>query len=454
MVRETEWEMEGAHASCILRWQDKWWLYYKSKTDEGRMCLALATSDDGINWDRPQLGVVSFKGSTANNLVAVESERWGEFCIFVDPTAPDEERFKMVCHEQAGGGMWALSSADGLSFNRIPGLLLKFIADNNMNAFYDERVGKYRIYLRGWNRERMIPPITGSRCVLRAEFDDFHKPVPIDENAPDQWPLSPKWTDIIDGGLRRMYKELPMAMTCDELDPPEGGLYQGAVVQYLPDVYFGFPTLYYSYPPPPEGQFINDGLTDVQFAASHDGADWLRDYRGSYVRLDLPDGRATRGMHLLTGMVPNGHIISQYYSGGRYSHGYGRVKKDVFIGKREPAKLGDPIMQRLVQRMDGFVSADSAYTGGSLTTKPFTVESNQIRINVDTSASGVAHAGLLDEKGKSIAGFVLSESDRIHGNDTEYVLSWKGITDVSALKGKQVKLKIVSRSTKLFAIYP
>jgi hypothetical protein len=451
--RETEWEMLGAHASCFVNCDGKWRLYYSSKTDRGKQVLAVATSDDGVTWERPDVGVVEFGGSKKNNLVDVESESFGEFCIFVDPTAPDEGRFKMVCHQQAGGGMWALESSDGFNFKRIPGILLKFICDNNMNAFYDERIGKYVIYLRGWNRDRMIPPITGSRCVLRAETDDMHKPIPYDENAPDPWPLSPKWTDIIDGGLRRLNKELPMAMTCDELDPDEGGLYQGAVVHYLPEAYVGFPTLYFSYPPPPEGKYINDGLTDVQFAASRDGMKWQRDYRGSYVRLDLPDGRATQGMHLLTGMVPNGYRLNQYYSGGRYSHGYGRIKKDVNIGKREPAKLGDPIMERLEQRMDGFVSADSAYTGGMLVTKPFEITSDQLKLNIDTSASGVAHAALLDENGGAIPGFGLEECDRIQGNETQFVVTWKESGDLSKLKGKNVKLLLKSRSAKLYAIY-
>ena len=80
-----------------------------------------------------------------------------------------------------------------------------------------------------------------------------------------------------------------MVMRCDENDPPQAGLYQGAVVQYFSDAYVGFPSLYYKYPWPPEG-FINDGVLDIQFASSHNGINWSREHRGSYVRLDLPDG--------------------------------------------------------------------------------------------------------------------------------------------------------------------
>lgn len=450
---ETEWELKSSHAYCIVRWEDQWRMYYKTSTEDGTCALGLLISNDGITWERPELGVVSYKGSKANNLVDISGEKPGEICVFVDPSAPDEERFKLVCHQQAGGGMWALSSPDGLRFRRVDGLLLKFITDNNKAAFYDERIGKYVIYLRGWDRDREIGVIGGTRCILRAVTDDLHKPIPIDEDAANPWPLSPKWTDIIDGGLRRMNNELPKVMRCDELDPPEAGLYQAATVHYLRDAYVAFPTLYFSYPPPPVGPYINDGVLDLQFASSSDGIKWIRDFRGSYVRLDLPDGHCTKLMHMLTGMVPHGYRISQYYGGSTFSHGEGRTAKDV-KPVRPRSKMGDPRVYRLEQRMDGFVSADSAYTGGVLVTKPFVIESDQLRLNIDTSASGVAHAALLAEDGSAIPGFGLEECDRIQGNDTQYVLSWKGSRDVSGLKGKAVKLLLKSRSTKLFAVYP
>jgi hypothetical protein len=116
--------------------------------------------------------------------------------------------------------------------------------------------------------------------------------------------------------------------------------------------------------------------------------------------------------------------------------------------------LGDPMVHRLEQRLDGFVSADSAYSGGVLVTKPFTLESDRLAINVDTSASGVASAGLLDQTGAELPGFSAEESDRVQGNDTRYVLSWKKKSDLSSLRGRQVKLLLRSRSTKLFAVYP
>lgn len=450
---ERDWEIKGVRAYCIVQSPSKheYRLYYKVEVED-RMCLAFAVSTDGITWDRPDLGVVEFGGSTANNLVDIDGQRPNEVCIFVDPTGPDEHRYKLVCHSPEIGGMFLLTSPDGLRFRRAEGFLLRFITDNNNSSFYDPRIGRYVIYLRGWDRSRPIPPIEGTRSILRAETDDLFKPIPIDENAPEQWHLQPKWTDIHDGGLRRMNRELPTAMRCDDLDPPEAGLYQAAAVQYLPEAYLAFPSLYYSFPWPPAGAFINDGLLDLQFASSRDGIQWQRDFRGSYVRLDLPDGPCTKMMHMLTGMIPHGYHISQYYVGGRRSHGEGRTSKDVKV--HSPATAGNPIAHRLEQRLDGFVSADSAYTGGRLVTAPFELLSPELRLNIDTSASGVARAALLDEEGKVIPGCSLEDCDRIQGNDTAYVVSWSGRSDLSQHLGRRLKLRLESRSAKLFAVYP
>jgi hypothetical protein len=251
--------------------------------------------------------------------------------------------------------------------------------------------------------------------------------------------------------MRRVNKELPSVISPDDLDPPEADIYQAAAVQYLPDAYLAFPSLYYHHPWYPEG-FINDGYLDLQFASSRDGVEWRRDFRGSYVRLDLPDGPCTKMMHMLVGTIPHGDRLSQYYVGGRRSHGEGRTPDA--RPERQPPKIGDPIAFRLEQRIDGFVSADSGYTGGTLVTRPFLLESPNLRLNIDTSASGVAHAALLDEDGAEIPGFGVEDSDRIQGNDTQYVLTWRKESDLSTLRGKKVRLLLQSRSTKLFAIYP
>ena len=448
---EKDWELGGTRPLCIVEWQGSWRFYYRVSLGEDNSCLGIAVSSDGIDWERPDLGVVDFDGSKANNLVSTDLLRANEGCVFVDPSAPDEHRFKMIGHSQEEHGMFVLTSPDGLRFTRHPGNLLPFIMDNHSTSFYDSRIGKYVIYSRGWDRDRPIPPLDGSRTVIRIETDNLFVPLPFDENAPNPWPPSKKQEGLGHYGMRRVNKELPSVISPDDLDPPEADIYQAAGVQYLPDAYLAFPSLYYHHPWYPEG-FINDGYLDLQFASSRDGIGWRRDFRGGYVRLDLPEGPCTKMMHMLVGMIPNGDRLSQYHVGGRRSHGEGRTP-DAW-SERQPPKLGDPMVFRLEQRMDGFVSADSAYSGGILVTKPFELKSKTLKINIDTSASGDAFAALVGEDSSTIPGFEVTDSDRIQGNNTQYELSWKGGSDLSRFVGKRIKLLLKSRHAKLFAVYP
>jgi hypothetical protein len=270
---ERDWELNGARAYCITAWQGEYRLYYDVNPAEGMSCYGLAISKDGISWERPELGIVSFNGSTANNLVDIEDEQPKGACVFVDPTGPDEHRFKILGHNPHEG-MFLMTSPDGLRFKRQPAALLPFNPDSLVSAFYDERVRKYRAYVRAWDRTRPIGHVPGSRVVALAESDDLFKPFPIHENAPDPWhqpPDKPVFGDELISVMRRINRELPHVIKCDEKDPRVSGLYQSAAVQYLPNAYLAFPTLYYSYPGPPEG-FINDGVHQTHTLADGDGA--------------------------------------------------------------------------------------------------------------------------------------------------------------------------------------
>lgn len=454
---ETEWERQAAQPYSVVEWRGEFRLYYKT-TDGSGPALAFAVSTDGVKWTRPDIDLVKWPGAKHNNIVTIDGHHPNEICVFVDPNGPDEHRFKAVMHQTAEGGMYLLTSPDGLSFKRWPGMLLPYHVDNCPTAFFDERLGRYVVYTRGCDKDHPKPPIEGCRSVVRAEAETLFETLPHNPNAPDPFQIK-LGTKFPEDGLQRVNKELPVVFECDELDHPAGEIYQLAVTHYLRDVYIGMALYYYRYPWPPEWKYVNDGVLDIQIAASRDGVDWTRDFRDPYIRLDLPDGYATKLMRPLTGMAAHGYRVHHYYMGSRHSHGEGRISRDE-REKPDPSTIDRPpfderpIALRAEQRLDGFVSADSAYTGGTLTTVPFIVESDSLRLNIDTSASGVAYAALLDESGQVIPGFTVDECDRIQGNDTQYPVTWKGSGDISRLKGRSVRLVLKSRSAKLFAVYP
>ena len=103
-------------------------------------------------------------------------------------------------------------------------------------------------------------------------------------------------------------------------------------------------------------------------------------------------------------------------------------------------------MFRVVQRFDGFVSADTPYTGGQLVTRPLTFAGNRLVLNIDTGATGYAQVGLLDQDGRPIEGYGLDDCIYINGDFMDTEVEWldKG-KDVSALAGQPVQLVIRMR---------
>lgn len=61
-----------------------------------RLCYAV--SEDGVNWRKPELGLVEYEGSRRNNIVRIEGFPGGspEGSVFLDPKAPPEQRYKML----------------------------------------------------------------------------------------------------------------------------------------------------------------------------------------------------------------------------------------------------------------------------------------------------------------------------------------------------------------------
>lgn len=448
---ETEWELGQARPFSVVSWNGSFRLYYKTIDGAGNTAFAFAVSEDGEHWERPHLDVFTWNRKPTN-IVDIDGTDPNEACVFIDPTGPDEHRFKAVVHRPGEGGMYLLTSPDGLRFKRAKGFLLPFIVDNHSSSFFDKRLGRYVVYARGCDRRHPKPPVEGCRSVIRVETDDLFAPLPFDPNAPEPWPPQKKWEDSSVAGIRRINRELPVVFECDDLDPPEGEIYQMAAVHYLRDLYVAFPSFYSRFPWPPVGKYVNDGLIDLQFAASSDGIEWQRPIRGPYVRLDLPDGPVTKMMHMLSGIAHHAHSLHQFHAGGRRSHGEGRINKDVNIGEFAPPAIGDPFVHRVTQRVDGFISADTPYTGGTVVTKPIRIASDTLFLNIDTSASGEAKVAIIGEDGGVVPGFGLDDCRRIQGNDTRYRVVFESGRNLDELSGLKVQLLIESRGTKLYAV--
>ena len=88
---------------------------------------AYAESDDGINWTKPELGLVDYHGSSANNLVSIGPHPLGilNLKVLAEPDDPNPaHRYKMTAHawfskheRRKHGTLVTFVSTDGLHWN-------------------------------------------------------------------------------------------------------------------------------------------------------------------------------------------------------------------------------------------------------------------------------------------------------------------------------------------------
>ena len=131
-------------------------LYYCAIGPDQRFRLCLATSTDGVAFERPSLGVVEFEGSTDNNIV-FEPDPGSHYAgtVFIDPTAPEAERYKLITDgeimEHADGvpgykTIRGAFSADGIHWEYYPqDSIMPWYTDTQNVAMWDDRVGKYAV---------------------------------------------------------------------------------------------------------------------------------------------------------------------------------------------------------------------------------------------------------------------------------------------------------------------
>ena len=125
--------------------------------------LLYATSQDGLRWEKPALGLHRFGGDDRTNIVTRDTPNVG---VFRDPHDPNHaRRYKMV-YDVGLGKLRTRFSADGVHWDEpheVAGFSPQH-GDTHNNAFWDDRIGKYvwftKLYL-------------GERLVARLESSDF-----------------------------------------------------------------------------------------------------------------------------------------------------------------------------------------------------------------------------------------------------------------------------------------
>ena len=135
----------------------------KYRPPKGReMGICYATSKDGIKWEKPDLGLVEYKGSKQNNIIWRGPHGAG---IFKDTHDPDPSRYFKAIFQ----GLSVSFSDNGINWSKAQKCEGVSVAgDTHNNAFWAPTLGKYVGITRTWGEEM-------GREVARIESDDFVK---------------------------------------------------------------------------------------------------------------------------------------------------------------------------------------------------------------------------------------------------------------------------------------
>lgn len=380
---------------------------------EAPMTECFVESRDGIHWTRPNLGLVEFRGSKANNIVLMGQAALS-FTPFLDanPAAPANERWKATTGikvpGQKGYGLVGFTSPDGIHWTRIGDYSI--IPDATINAFDTQNVvfwdtvrKKYVAFYRAMKH--------GVRWSKFAESDVFA-----------HWPAeSIQWFD---------YGDAPMEQ-----------LYTSAARPYerAPNIYLGFPDRYVPFRTSPlEPDSHNFGMNDPIFMSSRDGVHWDRRFLESFLRPGRdPLNWTDRNNYISNGLLQTAPDELSLYFTQNY---------------RSPTAH----LRRGVVRLDGFVSVNAGYHGGEFVTKPFTYQGSILVLNYATSAVGSIRLELQDAAGHAISGFELENFPPLWGDEIAHAVAWTNNptwgTSLKKLEGMPIRLRVVLRDADLYSI--
>ena len=411
IVHDQPWEGNVSCYHTVFRDGNLYRMYYRGANWDKKATHAEVTcyaeSDDGVVWRKPALGLISFNGSTSNNIVW-DKHGSHNFAPFLDanPACPADQKYKALGGNEKG--LVAFTSPDGLRWRmlRPEPVITQGKFDSQNLAFWDTARGLYVDYHRDFTN--------GVRGIMTCTSKDFLN-----------W-TEPQWLDYEEG-------------TSVE------HLYTNAIRPYprAPDVYVGFPKRYIPGRTMPYDKSGAGGLSDGVFMTSRDGRHFNR-WKEAFLRPGLQHERwVNRNNMIAWGLVETAPEIpgepcelSLYSTENYYS--------------TTPDRL-----RRMTVRLDGFVSANAGMSGGCVTTKPlaFAAEQDQVALllNASTSAAGSIRCEIRDEAGRAIPGFERAACLALYGDGIELPVVWKNGGDLKVLAGKAIVLHFELKDADLFA---
>jgi hypothetical protein len=407
------WEGAFCAYATVLKDGPRYRLYYRGLSAAGRdgstaEVTCYAESKDGIAWQKPEVGLFEINGSKANNVILAGMAPYSHnFCPMLDPRTdvPREQRYKALAGT-GRGGLAAFVSQDGLRWRKLKdSVFTKGAFDSQNVPFWSEEEQCYCCYFRTFK--------DGYRRISRTTSKDFLT-----------------WTEpvLMEYGGRPV-EHLYTNQTSPYFRAPH--LYIGIAARFMPgrQVLTAEQASAIKVDP----AYFRD-CSDAVLITTRGGNRYERTFMEGFLTPGIgPENWVSRTNYPALNVVPTGPSEMSFYANQNY---------------------GQPTahLRRYSLRLDGFAAASAPYAGGEMLTKPLTFSGKELSLNFATSAAGGIRVEIQDAAGRPVPGFTLAESIETIGNEVDRAVRWKGGSDVSALAGKPVRLRLVMKDARLYAL--
>ena len=401
---------------------------------------ALATSGDGLEWERPELDV-----EPGTNLVWPRMPTYGRdgCAVWLDPHAADpEQRYKMFQFYRAGDPRagrgeegWLQTSRDGIHWSKP---VITTPVGDNTSFFHNPFRGKWCMSVR---RSYEVIGADGrsdsTRMRVYTESDDFLGGAVWNRDRDEVW-----WQ-------RTDHADLPDPTRPDHLV----ALYDLNVTPYE-SLLIGLFAIFRG----PENDICRaEGvpkLMDLELGYSRDGFHFSRPDRTPFLASSRRTGDWNRAyLHAAGGLcVVVGDELRFYFagfSGESPTLGPGQAGEHG-INKYRMYAGGSTGLATL--RRDGFAAMAADAEAGSLTTRPLSFRGAHLFVNA-ACADGELRVEVLDARGEVVPGYSAADCVPLAGDSTRHRMTWRGDVNLARLSGRPVRFRFLLRRGALYAFW-
>ncbi len=412
------WEGHFSAYVTIIKDQDLFRAYYRGvreadKDGNDAEVTCYAESKDGINWNKPDLGLFTVHGTDQNNVILAQAAPvTHNFSPFIDknPDVSPDQKYKAL-GGTSRSGLIAYVSSDGIHWNKLLNepVFTEGKFDSQNVAFWSESENQYICYFRTWSEGGY----NGFRSVSRTTSKDFiHWSEPVEMTFGDA-PMEHLYTQQTSPYFRAPHIYVAIGgrfMPGRQVLTEEQAQALDVNPKYFKD------------------------CSDAFFMTTRGGYNYDRSFMEAFIRPGIGlDNWVSRSNYPALNVVQTGPSEMSVYVNQDYAQPTAHLR-------------------RYSMRLDGFTSIHGGYQGGEVTTKSFRFDGNKLELNYSTSAVGEIKVELRDEKGNVIPGFSMDDSQTIIGNEISRIVEWNGNSDISDLSGKTIKMKVYLKDADLFAI--